>query len=101
MARKQPRLHCGVVVIAPLFREKHRGAPTVRLDTDSNVSVCSMMHRHCPAGFLCQRTRKGTVWKGEQHTMPTLNQVKSKSRIAIISFASRRLRSSSSTCRRG
>ena len=33
MARKQPRLHCGVVVIAPLFREKHRGAPTVRLDT--------------------------------------------------------------------
>ena len=33
-----------------------------------------MMHRHCPAGFLCQRTRKGTVWKGEQHTMPTLNQ---------------------------
>ena len=59
------------------------------------------MHRHCPAGFLCQRTRKGIVWKGEQHTMPTLNQVKSKSRIAIISFASRRLRSSSSTCRRG
>ena len=52
-------------------------------------------------GLLCQRTRKGIVWKGEQHTMPTLNQVKSKSRIAIISFASRRLRSSSSTCRRG
>ena len=101
MARKQLRLHYGVVMIAPLFREKHRGAPTVRLDTDSNVSVCPMMHRHCPAGFLCQRTRKGTVWKGEQHTMPTLNQVKSKSRIAIISFASRRLRSSSSTCRRG
>ena len=40
MARKQPRLHCGVVVIAPLFKEKHRGAPAVRLDTDSNVSVC-------------------------------------------------------------
>ena len=101
MARKQLRLHYGVVMIAPLFREKHCGAPTARLDTDSNVSVCPIMHRHCPAGFLCQRTRKGIVWKGEQHTMPTLNQVKSKSRIAIISFASRRLRSSSSTCRRG
>ena len=49
---KQPRLHCGVVVIAPLFREKHRGAPAVRLDTDSNVSVCPIMHRHCPAGIF-------------------------------------------------
>jgi len=73
MARKQPRLHCGGVVIAPLFREKHRGAPAVRLNTDSNVSVCPMMRRHYPAGFLCQRTRKGIVWKGEQHTMPALN----------------------------
>ena len=36
MARKQLRLHCGVVVIAPLFKEKHRGAPAVRLDTDIN-----------------------------------------------------------------
>ena len=52
MARKQPRLHCGGVVIAPLFKEKHRGAPAVRLDTDSNVSVCPMMHRHCPAGIF-------------------------------------------------
>ena len=52
MARKQPRLHCGVVVIAPLFKEKHLGAPAVRLDTDSNVSVCPMMHRHYPAGIF-------------------------------------------------
>ena len=52
MARKQLRLHYGVVMIAPLFREKHRGAPAVRLDTDSNVSVCPMMHRHCPAGIF-------------------------------------------------
>ena len=52
MARKQPRLHCGGVVIAPLFKEKHRGAPAVRLDTDSNVSVCPIMHRHCPAGIF-------------------------------------------------
>ena len=37
MARKQLRLHCGGVEIAPLFREKHRGAPAVQLDTDSNV----------------------------------------------------------------
>ena len=52
MARKQPRLHYGVVVIAPLFREKHRGASAARLNTDSNVSVCSMMHRHYPAGIF-------------------------------------------------
>ena len=56
MARKQPRLHCGVVVIAPLFGEKHLGAPAVRLDTDSNVSVCPMMHRRYLAGFLYQGT---------------------------------------------
>ena len=52
MARMQPRLHCGMVEIAPLFREKHHGAPAVRLDTDSNVSVCPIMHRHCPAGIF-------------------------------------------------
>ena len=52
MARKQPRLHCGVVVIAPLFREKYLGAPAVRLDTDSNVSVCPMMHRRYLAGIF-------------------------------------------------
>lgn len=60
MARKQPRLQCGVVVIAPLFKEKHRGAPAVRLDTDSNVSVCPIvgsgktLHEvglHIEAGF--------------------------------------------------
>uniref|UniRef100_UPI003FF0163A hypothetical protein n=1 Tax=Gemmiger formicilis TaxID=745368 RepID=UPI003FF0163A len=56
MARKQPRLHCGGVEIAPLFREKHRGAPAVQLDTDSNVSVCPMMHRRYLAGFLYQGT---------------------------------------------
>ena len=56
MARKQPRLHCGGVEIAPLFKEKHRGAPAVRLDTDSNVSVCPMMHRRYLAGFLYQGT---------------------------------------------
>ena len=63
MARKQLRLHYGVVMIAPLFREKHRGAPTARLDTDSNVSVCPMMHRHYPAGIFFKvhqaETRKG------------------------------------------
>ena len=69
MARKQPRLHCGVVVIAPLFKEKHRGAPAVRLDTDSNVSVCPMMHRHCPAGIFfkvlsrnVERVRPFRLW---------------------------------------
>ncbi|MGY6766028.1 hypothetical protein ACW73O_13440, partial [Faecalibacterium prausnitzii] len=56
MAHKQPRLHCGMVMIAPLFREKHHGAPAVRLDTDSNVSVCPMMHRRYLAGFLYQGT---------------------------------------------
>lgn len=69
MARKQPRLHCGVVEIAPLFREKHRGAPAVRLDTDSNVSVCPMMHHHCPAGIFfkvlsrnVERVRPFRLW---------------------------------------
>ena len=69
MARKQPRLHCGGVVIAPLFKEKHRGAPAVRLDTDSNVSVCPMMHRHCPAGIFfkvlsrnVERVRPFRLW---------------------------------------
>ena len=56
MARKQLRLHGGGVEIAPLFREKHRGAPAVQLDTDSNVSVCPMMHRRYLAGFLYQGT---------------------------------------------
>ena len=69
MARKQPRLHCGGVEIAPLFREKHHGAPAVRLDTDSNVSVCPMMHRHCPAGIFfkvlsrnVERVRPFRLW---------------------------------------
>ena len=70
MARKQPRLHCDGVEIAPLFRrEKHRGAPAVRLDTDSNVSVCPMMHRHCPAGIFfkvlsrnVERVRPFRLW---------------------------------------
>lgn len=91
MARKQPRLHCGVVVIAPLFREKHRGAPTVRLDTDSNVSVCSMMHRHCPAGFLFQRTRKGIVWKGEQHTIIDLETCQSNPKFETVALVAKEL----------
>ena len=69
MARKQPRLHCGGVVIAPLFKEKHRGAPAVRLDTDSNVSVCPMMHHHYPAGIFfkvlsrnVERVRPFRLW---------------------------------------
>ena len=69
MAHKQPRLHCGGVVIAPLFKEKHRGAPAVRLDTDSNVSVCPIMHRHCPAGIFfkvqsrnVERVRPFRLW---------------------------------------
>ena len=69
MARKQPRLHCGGVEIAPLFREKHRGAPAVWLDTDSNVSVCPIMHRHCPAGIFfkvqsrnVERVRPFRLW---------------------------------------
>ena len=44
MARKQLRLHYGVVMIAPLFREKYLGAPAIRLDTDSNVSAVSYTH---------------------------------------------------------
>ena len=69
MARKQPRLHCGMVMIAPLFREKHHGAPAVRLDTDSNVSVCPMMHHHYPAGIFfkvlsrnVERVRPFRLW---------------------------------------
>jgi len=58
MARKQPRLHCGVVVIAPLFREKHRGAPAVRLDTDSNVSVCPMLRRRYLASLSLSMNKK-------------------------------------------
>jgi len=83
MARKQPRLHCGGVVIAPLFREKHRGAPAVRLDTDSNVSVCPMMHRHYPAGiFFKVLSRK----RGKGQTVPALVTIEEISLISRWRF---------------
>ena len=100
MAHKQPRLHCGMVMIAPLFREKHRGAPTARLDTDSNVSVCPMMHRHYPAGIFFKvhqaETRKGedTFLSGSSYLTRNVSSL-------VMSFVSSLRRSSSSTQRWG
>lgn len=65
------------------------------------VSVCLMLRRRPPAGLSLSRSYNGTPRGKENTQRPALDQLRSKSRIEIISFASRRLRSSSSTCRRG
>ena len=62
-----------------------------------DVSVCRILHRNYPPGFLCQGTIRGTAWKEGNTQRPALNQFRSKFRIEIISFVSSRLRMSSST----
>ena len=94
LARGLPRPLCGLVGIARSQEEGH-GAPAVWLGTEQNVSVCLILRRGLPSGFLCQ---------GAEHSMergtrgiPFLDQLKSKSRIVIISFVSSLRRNSSST----
>ena len=71
------------------------GAPAVWLGTEQNVSVCLILRRGLPSGFLCQGAEH-SMERGTRGT-PFLDQLKSKSRIVIISFVSSLRRNSSST----
>ena len=53
LARGLPRPLCGLVGIARSQEEGH-GAPAVWLGTEQNVSVCLILRRGLPSGFLCQ-----------------------------------------------
>ena len=65
------------------------------------VSVCLMLRRRPPAGLSLSRSYNGTP-RGKGDTQrPALDQLRSKSRMEIISFASSRPRRSSSTWGRG
>ena len=65
------------------------------------VSVCLILRRRPPAGLSLSRSYNGTP-RGKGNTQrPALDQLRSKSRIEIISFASSRPRRSSSTWGRG
>ena len=62
------------------------------------VSVCLMLRRRPPAGLSLSRNyKRDAAWKGENTQRPVLDQLRSKSRMEIISFVSSRLRISSST----
>lgn len=65
------------------------------------VSVCLMLRRRPPAGLSLSRSYNGTPRGKENTQRPALDQLRSKSRIEIISFASSRPRRSSSTWGRG
>ena len=94
LARGLPRPLCGLVGIARSQEEGH-GAPAVWLGTEQNVSVCLILRRGLPSGFLCQGAEH-SMERGTRGT-PFLDQLKSKSRIVIISFVSSLRRNSSST----
>ena len=77
------------------------GAPAVWLGTNRNVSVCLILRRWPPNGLSLSRSYNGTP-RGKGNTQrPVLDQLRSKSRMEIISFASSRPRRSSSTWGRG
>ena len=66
------------------------------------VSVCLMLRRRPPAGLSLSRSyTERRVERGINTRCPALDQLRSKSRIEIISFASSRPRRSSSTWGRG
>ena len=71
------------------------GAPTVWLGTNRNVSVCLRLRRWPPNGLSLSRCETHHAERGTHGGH--LNQVRSKSRIAIISFVSSLRRRSSST----
>ena len=71
------------------------GAPTVWLGTNRNVSVCLILRRWPPNGLSLSRYGTHHAERGTHGGH--LNQVRSKSRIAIISFVSSLRRRSSST----
>ena len=65
------------------------------------VSVCLILRRRPPAGLSLSRSYKGTPCGKGNTQRPVLDQLRSKSRMEIISFASSRPRRSSSTWGRG
>ena len=108
LAHRLPHLFCGLVFIALLFG---RG-PSCGLATGSwrtgrpaphrqIVSVCLMLRRRPPAGLSLSRSYNGTPRGKRNAQRPVLDQLRSKSRMEIISFASSRPRRSSSTWGRG
>ena len=105
LAHRLPHLFCGLVFIALLFG---RG-PVLR--------TCSRVMAHWPTGSaqtdrirlpyaarrlsLSRSYKMSAAWKGGNTRRPPLDQFRSKSRMAIISFVSSRRRRSSSTWVRG
>ena len=100
IAHRLPHLFCGLVWIAR-SQEGGHGAPAVWLDTGQNVSVCLMLRRRPPSGLSLSRSYNGTPYGKGNTQRPALDQLRSKSRMEIISFASSRPRRSSSTWGRG
>ena len=108
LAHRLPRLFRGLVLSLTCLV----GVPSCGLATGSwrtgrpaqrrqIVSVCLILHRRPPAGLSLSRSYNGTP-RGKGNTQrPALDQLRSKSRIEIISFASSRPRRSSSTWGRG
>ena len=108
LAHKSPHLFYGSVLSLTCFV----GVPSCGLATGSwrtgrpaphrqIVSVCLMLRRRPPAGLSLSRSYNGTP-RGKGNTQrPALDQLRSKSRMEIISFASSRPRRSSSTWGRG
>ena len=108
LAHRLPHLFCGLVLSLTCLV----GVPSCGLATGSwrtgrpaqrrqIVSVCLMLRRRPPAGLSLSRSYNGTP-RGKGNTQrPVLDQLRSKSRMEIISFASSRPRRSSSTWGRG
>ncbi len=105
IAHRLPHLFYGPVLSLSCFV----GVPSCGLATGSwrtgrpaprrqIVSVCLMLRRRPPAGLSLSRNyKRDAAWKGENTQRPVLDQLRSKSRMEIISFVSSRLRISSST----
>ena len=108
LAHRLPHLFCGLVLSLTCLV----GVPSCGLATGSwrtgrpaqrrqIVSVCLILRRRPPAGLSLSRSYNGTP-RGKGNTQrPVLDQLRSKSRMEIISFASSRPRRSSSTWGRG
>ena len=108
LAHRLPHLFCGLVLSLTCLV----GVPSCGLATGSwrtgrpaphrqIVSVCLMLRRRPPAGLSLSRSYNGTPRGKRNAQRPALDQLRSKSRMEIISFASSRPRRSSSTWGRG
>ena len=104
LAHRLPHLFCGLVLSLTCLV----GVPSCGLATGSwrtgrpaqrrqIVSVCLILRRRPPAGLSLSRSYTGAPHGKGDTQRSVLDQFRSKSRMAIISFVSSRLRISSST----